>query len=151
MRFIDAFVDSLDLAAAGFTHTTLAETGRPPYDPRDLLKLYIYGYLNRIRSSRKLEQECQRNVEVMWLLGKLAPDHKTIADFRKDHRQAFKAVFKAFCLLCRELDLFGAELIAVDQQVQSGQQLQTQLHPKQGEAISARVGATDRSLSEGIG
>jgi len=114
VRFIDAFVDSLDLAAAGFTHTTLAKTGRPPYDPRDLLKLYIYGYLNRMRSSRKLEQECQRNVEVMWLLGKLAPDHKTIADFRKDNRQAFKEVFKAFCLLCRELDLFGAELIAID-------------------------------------
>jgi len=115
VRFIDAFVDSLDLATAGFTHTTLAETGRPPYDPRDLLKLYIYGYLNRIRSSsRKLEQECQRNVEVMWLLGKLTPDHKTIADFRKDNRRAFKEVFKAFCLLCRELDLFGAELIAID-------------------------------------
>jgi transposase len=114
VRFIDAFVDSLDLAAAGFTHTTLAETGRPPYDPRDLLKLYIYGYLNRMRSSRKLEQECQRNVEVMWLLGKLAPDHKTIADFRKDNRKAFKEVFKAFCLLCRELELFGAELIAID-------------------------------------
>jgi transposase len=114
VRFIDAFVDSLDLAAAGFTHTTLAETGRPPYAPGDLLKLYIYGYLNRIRSSRKLEQECQRNVEVMWLLGKLAPDHKTIADFRKDNRKAFKEVFKAFCLLCRELDLFGAELIAID-------------------------------------
>lgn len=114
VRFIDAFVDSLDLAELGFTRTELAETGRPPYDPRDLLKLYIYGYLNRIRSSRKLEQECQRNVEVMWLLGKLAPDHKTIADFRKDNRQAFKEVFKSFCLLCRELELFGGELIAID-------------------------------------
>jgi hypothetical protein len=79
-----------------------------------LLKLYIYGYLNRLRSSRKLEQECHRNVEVMWLLGKLAPDHKTIADFRKDNRQAFKEVFKSFCLLCRELELFGGELIAID-------------------------------------
>jgi len=114
VRFIDAFVDSLDLAELGFAHTELAETGRPPYDPRDLLKLYIYGYLNRIRSSRKLERECQRNVEVMWLVGKLAPDHKTIADFRKDNRKAFKEVFKAFCLLCQELDLFGAELIAID-------------------------------------
>jgi transposase len=114
VRFIDAFVDSLELAAAGFAHTSLAETGRPPYDPRDLLKLYIYGYLNRVRSSRKLEQECQRNVEVMWLLRKLTPDHKTIADFRKDNRKAFKEVFKAFCVLCRELDLFGAELIAID-------------------------------------
>ena len=112
VRFIDAFVDSLDIAAVGFGHTSVAETGRPPYDPRDLLKLYIYGYLNRVRTSRRLEQECQRNVEVMWLLGKLAPDHKTIADFRKDNRRGFKEVFKAFCLLCRELDLFGKELTA---------------------------------------
>jgi transposase len=114
VRFIDAFVAGLDLAGLGFAHTALAKIGRPPYDPGDLLKLYIYGYLNRIRSSRKLERESQRNVEVMWLLGKLVPDHKTIADFRKDNRQAFKEVFKAFCLLCRELDLFGAELVAID-------------------------------------
>jgi len=114
VRFIDAFVDSLDLAELGFAHTDLAETGRPPYDPRDLLKLYLYGYLNRVRSSRKLEQECQRNVEVMWLLGKLSPDHKTIADFRKDNRLVFKHVFKTFGLLCRELDLFGGELVAID-------------------------------------
>jgi transposase len=114
VRFIDAFVDKLDLAAAGFERTSLAATGRPPYAPGDLLKLYIYGYLNRVRSSRKLEQECQRNVEVMWLLRKLKPDHKTIADFRKDNRQAFKEVFKAFCLLCRELELFGGELVAID-------------------------------------
>ena len=114
VRFIDAFVDSLDLAAAGFAHTGLAATGRPPYAPGDLLKLYLYGYLNRVRTSRKLEQECQRNVEVMWLLRKLAPDHKTIADFRKDNRAAFKAIFKSFCVLCRELDLFGGELVAID-------------------------------------
>jgi len=114
VRFIDAFVDNLDLAAAGFDRTSVAATGRPPYAPGDLLKLYIYGYLNRVRSSRKLEQECQRNVEVMWLLRKLKPDHKTIADFRKDNRQAFKEVFKAFGLLCRELALFGGELIAID-------------------------------------
>lgn len=107
-------MDNLALAEAGFGHISLAETGRPPYDPRDLLKLYIYGYLNRIRSSRKLEQECQRNVEVMWLMRKLSPDHKTMADFRKDNRKAFKAVFKAFCLLCQELELFGCELIAID-------------------------------------
>jgi transposase len=114
VRVIDAFVDSLDLSAAGFKRTRLAATGRPPYAPGDLLKLYIYGYLNRVRSSRKLEQECHRNVEVMWLLGKLKPDHKTIADFRKDNGQAFKAVFKSFCLLCRELELFGGELLAID-------------------------------------
>jgi transposase len=114
VRFVDAFVDNLDLVAAGFKRTRLATTGRPPYAPGDLLKLYIYGYLNRVRSSRKLEQECQRNVEVMWLLRKLKPDHKTIADFRKDNRQAFKEVFKAFCLLCREMELFGGELVAID-------------------------------------
>jgi transposase len=114
VRFIDAFVDSLDLTAVGFKRTTLAATGRPPYMPGDLLKLYIYGYLNRVRSSRKLEQECHRNVEVMWLLRKLKPDHKTIADFRKDNRKAFKEVFKSFCLLCRELELFGGELMAID-------------------------------------
>ncbi len=114
VRFIDAFVESLDLQAAGFDRATPAATGRPAYHRQELLKLYIYGYLNRIRSSRKLEQECHRNVEVMWLLRKLKPDHKTIADFRKDNRQAFKEVFKAFCLLCRELELFGGELIAID-------------------------------------
>jgi len=114
VRFIDAWVDSLDLAALGFIDTVPAETGRPGYDPRAILKLYLYGYLNRIRSSRKLEQECQRNVEVMWLMGKLSPDHKTIADFRKDNLTAFKEMFKAFCLLCRELELFGSELVAID-------------------------------------
>lgn len=114
VRFIDAWVETLDLAALGFADTVPAETGRPGYDPRALLKLYLYGYLNRIRSSRKLEQECQRNVEVMWLLGKLTPDHKTIADFRKENLPAFKETFKAFCLLCRELELFGGELIAID-------------------------------------
>ena len=85
VRFIDAWVDRLELAALGFSQTLPAATGRPGYDPRAILKLYLYGYLNRIRSSRKLEQECQRNVEVMWLMGKLALDHKTIADFRKDN------------------------------------------------------------------
>jgi transposase len=114
VRFIDAFVESLDMAAAGFERAEPASTGRPGYAPGDMLKLYIYGYLNRVRSSRKLEQECVRNVEVMWLLRKLRPDYKTIADFRKDNRKAFKEVFKAFNLLCRELALFGGELIAVD-------------------------------------
>ena len=114
MRFIDAFVDALDLKAIGFLRPQPAWTGRSPYAPDDLLKLYIYGYLNKIRSSRKLEQETHRNVEVMWLLRKLQPDHKTIADFRKDNRNAFKGVFRAFTKVCRKLDLFGGELIAVD-------------------------------------
>lgn len=114
VRFIDAFVGGLDLSEHGFKYSDTNPTGRPPYNPADLLKLYIYGYLNRIRSSRKLEQETIRNVELMWLLCKLSPDFKTIADFRKDNRKAFKKVFREFTLLCRKLKLFGGELIAVD-------------------------------------
>ncbi len=91
-----------------------AATGRPPYDPAALLKLYLYGYLHRIRSSRLLEAECQRNVEVIWLLGKLAPDFKTIADFRKDNLKPLRAVSRQFTLLCRKLELFGGQLLAID-------------------------------------
>jgi transposase len=114
VRFIDAFVDGLDLAAAGFARVAAKATGRPGYAPGDLLKLYIYGYLNRVRSSRRLEHEAHRNIEVIWLLRSLKPDFKTIADFRRDNRAAFRAVFRQFVLLCRRLDLFGRELIAVD-------------------------------------
>ena len=114
VRFIDAFVEGLNLAEAGFMHTALQATGRPAYAPADLLKLYIYGYLNRVRSSRRLEAETHRNVAVIWLLRHLKPDFKTIADFRRDNRNAFRAVFRQFTLLCRELDLFGRELLAVD-------------------------------------
>ena len=114
VRFIDAFVDSLNLEKLGFKHSVPAETGRPSYNPSDLLKLYIYGYLNQVRSSRKLEKECHRNVEVMWLMKKLAPDHKTIADFRKDNVDCIKDVFKEFVYLCRSLDLYGAQLVAID-------------------------------------
>ncbi|MGZ6520162.1 MAG: IS1182 family transposase, partial [Bacteroidia bacterium] len=114
VRFIDAFVNNLDLKELGFRHAELSPTGRPPYDPADLLKLYIYGYLNRVRSSRFLEKECKKNVEVMWLLKKLIPDFKTIADFRKDNRDAIKKVFKEFILLCKKFELFGNELVAID-------------------------------------
>ena len=114
VRFIEAFVDSLNLEKMGFTHAAPVETGRPSYNPKDLLKLYIYGYLNQARSSRKLERECQRNIEAIWLMKKLTPDHKTIADFRKDNAQCIKAVFKEFVKLCMGLDLYGAELIAVE-------------------------------------
>ena len=114
VRFIDAFVDGLDLLDAGFARVHPKATGRPPYNPSDLLKLYIYGYLNRVRSSRRLEIECHRNIEVIWLLRLLKPDFKTIADFRRDNRTAFKQVFREFVLLCRQLDLFGRELLAVD-------------------------------------
>ena len=114
VRFIDAFVDGLDLATLGFIGTVPKATGRPGYAPADLLKLYIYGYLNRVRSSRRLETETHRNIEMIWLLRHLKPDFKTIADFRRDNRAAFRAVFREFVLLCRQLDLFGRELLAVD-------------------------------------
>jgi transposase len=114
VRFIDAFVDGLDLAAAGFARVKPKRTGRPGYAPKDLLKLYVYGYLNRVRSSRRLEAETHRNIEVIWLLRHLKPDFKTIADFRRDNRNAFRPIFRQFVLLCRQLDLFGRELIAVD-------------------------------------
>jgi transposase len=114
VRFIDAFVDGLDLAAAGFRRVEPKAAGRPGYAPGDLLKLYIYVYLNLVRSSRRLEAECHRNIEVIWLLRSLKPDFKTIAGFRRGNRAAFKKVFREFVILCRRLDLFGRELLAVD-------------------------------------
>jgi transposase len=114
VRFLDAFVASLDLRALGFTHAVAQNTGRPPYDPADLLGLYLYGYLHRIRSSRLLEAECHRNVEVLWLLGQLAPDHKTIADFRKDNLKPLQAVARQFTRLCHQLQLFGGQLAGLD-------------------------------------
>lgn len=114
VRFIDAFVSSLDLNELGFARATPAEMGRPAYDPGDLLRLYLYGYLHRVRSSRLLEREAKVNLEVMWLLGKLRPDFKTIADFRRDNLAAIKGVCREFTLLCRKLQLFGGELVAID-------------------------------------
>jgi len=114
VRFIDAYVDSLDVEQLGFRHAKAAATGCPPYHPGDMLKLYIYGYLNGIRSSRQLEKATQRNVEVMWLVRQLTPDFKTIADFRKDNTEALKKVCREFTLLCKKLDLFGGELVAID-------------------------------------
>ena len=114
VRFLEAFVERLDLAGLGFTKAICATTGAPPYSPAALLKLYLYGYLHRVRSSRGLEAECQRNVELIWLTGKLSPDFKTIADFRKDNLKALKAVHRQFIVLCRRLDLFGGQLLAID-------------------------------------
>jgi transposase len=113
-RVIDAFVRHLPLAALGFGKATPKATGRPPYDPADLLKLYLYGYLHQVRSSRRLEQECGRNVEVMWLLGRLAPDHKTIAQFRKDHGEALKRAGAAFVRFCQGAGLVRGDWVAVD-------------------------------------
>jgi len=114
VHFLDAFVDTLDMVALGFQHAAPRETGRPPYQPKDLLKLYLYGYLNRIRSSRLLERESTRNLEVLWLLKRLSPDHKTISRFRQQHADALRSVFKQFVQLCQNASLFGAELLAID-------------------------------------
>ena len=114
VRVIDAFIENLDLEKAAFTKSTPSKEGRPAYNPKDLLKLYIYCYFNKIRSSRKVMLECRRNVELMWLLKKLTPDFRTIADFRKDNAKALKNVFKAFVKLCLEMNLYAKELIAID-------------------------------------
>src|SRR6187431_863942 len=114
IRVIDVFVDELDLAELGFDGIDPEVTGRPSYHPSVLLKLYIYGYLNRVQSSRRLEREAGRNVEVMWLLGRLAPDHKTIADFRKDNGAAIKKVCAQFVALCRKMGLLAKASVAID-------------------------------------
>lgn len=114
VRFIDAFVSTLDLQSLGFQRAIAARTGRPAYHPGDLLRLYLYGYLHRVRSSRLLEKECHKNLEVLWLLRTLKPDFKTIADFRKDNCKPIQQVCRQFTLLCKKLDLFGGELVAID-------------------------------------
>ena len=114
VRVVEAFVEELDLEALGFPKAAPALTGRPAYHPSVLLKIYIYGYLNRVASSRRLERECQRNVELMWLTGHLAPDFKTIADFRRDSGAAIRKVCRQFIMLCRELKLFTQAVVAID-------------------------------------
>jgi len=145
VRVIDAFVDSLDLAGMGFSKVEAEEMGRPPYAPGDLLKLYLYGYVNRVRSSRGLEREARRNVEVMWLIGGLIPVFKTIADFRKDHPEAIVAVCRDFIQFCRKLSLVGGELMAIDgtkiEAVASRKQVIT---PK---SVEKTVAALDRKIA----
>jgi len=113
VRVIDVFIDELDLAGLGFK-TVPSDTGRPAYHPSTMLKLFVYGYLNRVQSSRRLEREAQRNVELMWLTGRLAPDFKTIADFRKDNGEAIRRVCRQFVILCRNLNLFAHAFVAID-------------------------------------
>src|SRR6266436_3851743 len=113
-RVIDAFVDMLVMSELGFERAQAADTGRPGYDPRDLLKLYLYGYLNQIRSSRRLESECRRNIELMWLLGRLYPDHKSIAEFRRVHREGVTAAGAELVRLARSVGLVKGEWIAID-------------------------------------
>src|SRR4029077_19002796 len=114
VRVIEVFIEELDLAALGFSGMTPAATGRPAYHPSTLLKIYLYGYLNRLQSSRRLEREAQRNIELMWLVGRLAPDFKTIGDFRKDNREGIRAACTQFVVLCRQLGLFARAVIAID-------------------------------------
>ena len=113
MRVIDAFIDGLDIKTMGFK-AEAAKEGRPGYDPRDMLKLYMYGYSNHIRSSRRLQKEAARNVEVMWLLKKIVPDFRCIADFRKDNAKAIKEVFRAFVKLCNGAGLLSHESVVID-------------------------------------
>lgn len=116
VRAIDSYVEALDMAALGFRHADrgVGEAGQPPYAPADLLKLYLYGYLNRVRSSRRLEQEAERNLELIWLIGGLRPGYRTIANFRKENAAALKAANRDFVLIMRELDLVGGEVVAID-------------------------------------
>jgi transposase len=114
VRAVEAFIDELDLRALGFVGTEPAATGRPSYHPSILMKLYLYGYLNRIQSSRRLERECERNIELMWLIGKLSPDFKTVADFRRDNGEAIRSVCRQFVMLCRRLSLFSQAIVAID-------------------------------------
>lgn len=149
VRVIDAFVDTLELAELGFSKVVAEDMGRPPYAPGDLLKLYIYGYLHRVRASRRLEAETHRNVQVMWLLNRLTPSFKTIADFRKDHAEAIVKVCRAFIRFCREQSLFGAELLAIDgtkiAAVASRKQVVT---PQRLEKMNAAI---DRKIAEYLG
>lgn len=114
VRVVDVFIDGLNLEQLGFEGALPAMTGRPGYHPATLLKLYLYGYLNRLQSSRRLEREAQRNLELMWLLGRLAPDFKTIADFRKNNGSAIQKVGREFIALCRRLALFSEAIVAID-------------------------------------
>jgi len=153
VRFIDAYVDTLDLLQMGFTHTEPQATGRPSYNPADMLKLYIYGYLNGIRSSRRLEKATQQNVELLWLMRKLQPDFKTIADFRKENLPSVKQVSRDFVLLCKQMDLFGSELIGIDgskfSAVNHNDRWYTKkklerLHAKTTQQIEAYLGSLDQ-------
>jgi transposase len=145
VRVVDAFVNSLNMQVLGFTKGTPLSKGRPPYNPADLLKLYVYGYLHQTRSSRRLERECQCNIEVLWLLNKLAPDFKTIADFRRDNRDAIGKVCRAFVQFCRGEGLFGAELVAID-----GSKFAAQNSPQRASTV-AQIEEEAKRLDERIG
>jgi transposase len=146
VRVIDAFVDALDLAGLGFAKVAAEETGRPPYHPGDLLKLYLYGYANQVRSSRRLAREAQRNVEVRWLINELSPSFKTIADFRRDHPEAIVATTRAFVQFCRGWSLYGGELVAVDaSKIEAVASRKKVLTPK---TLEKQLAGLDRKIAE---
>lgn len=147
VRVVDSFVEGLDLEKLGFNHCEPKDDGgRPSYDPHDMLKLYLYGYLNCVRTSRKLERESRRNVELMWLLKKLAPDHRTISDFRKDNVDCIRKVFNEFVSICKNLDLIGGEIVGID-----GTKLKAVNSKNRnfnGEKLKYRIGRLEKHISE---
>ena len=145
-RVIAAYVGSLDMAALGFKYAEPKDTGRPPHDPASMLMLYLYGYLNRIRSSRRLEAETKRNVEVMWLMEKLTPDDKTICNFRKDNAAALKKVFREFSLWCNQQGLYGKELVAVDGSKIRANSSRRNIHTQKG--TEKELAAVEKKISE---
>jgi transposase len=146
VRAIDSYVEALDMAALGFRHADrgVGEAGQPPYAPADLLKLYLYGYLNRVRSSRRLELETERNLELIWLLGGRTPGYRTIANFRKENAAALKAANRDFVLLMRELDLVGGELVAIDGVFFHGDASKASIVTRK--RLAAEVAALDRDI-----
>src|SRR5471032_817755 len=144
VRIVDAFVDELELASLGFDGATPAITGRPSYHPAVLLKIYIYGYLNRVQSSRRLERECQRNVELMWLTGRLAPDFKTIAEFRRSNGPGIRNVCRRFVVICRDLKLFSQALVAID-----GSKFKA-VNSRDNNVTPAKIAARKKQIDESI-
>lgn len=146
VRVIDAFVDSLDLGALGFSKVVAAATGRPPYLPGDLLKVYVYGYLNQIRSSRRLEKEAKRNIEVLWLIRRLSPSFKTIADFRKDHPQSIVKVCREFIQFCRRQSLYEGAVLAIDgSKIEAAASRKQVITPK---SLEKKLASIDRKVAE---
>ncbi len=145
-RVIAAYVGSLDMKALGFKYAETKNIGCPPYDPASMLQLYLYGYMNRVRSSRRLEAETQRNVEVMWLMEKLTPDDKTICNFRKDNAKALKLVFREFSLMCSRMGLYGKELVAVDGSKFRANSSRHSIHSQKG--TEKELSAVEKKISE---
>jgi transposase len=144
VRVVDAFVNELDLAELGFEGVQAAETGRPSYHPTVLLKIYVYGYLNRVQSSRRLERECQRNLEMMWLTGRLAPDFKTIADFRRDNGKGIRGACRRFVELCRDMKLFTQAAVAID-----GSKFKA-VNSRDNNVTPAKIAARKKQIDESI-